>query len=134
MLIPYISNYEKVVMGLLSYLDAYKSMDDLMAEMKRIKIGKRQLYLWRDEETDNIVGIIGFDQDEEKELVLVRYSSVNPSFDQNEITYAMLTALTQEFPMYTISGSLAMSDILKGWALHEQRTMPHIIHHDGEGL
>ena len=58
MLIPYVAKYEKVVMGLLSYLAPYRALEDLTLEMKRIKSNQRQVYLWRDEETDNVIAIM----------------------------------------------------------------------------
>lgn len=127
MLIPYVAKYEKVVMGLLSYLAPYRALEDLTLEMKRIKSNQRQVYLWRDEETDNVIAIIGFDLDSENKAILVRYLSINPSFQAEDISFSCLSALAKEFPMYGISGTLEMSECLKKRALHEQRTISEII-------
>lgn len=129
MLIPYKANHDKIAMGLVSYIDKFKDLDALKKEMERIKTGKRRAYLWRDEETDNLVGLIAFDIHPEEDVLIIRYVTINPSFRGEELSYAMLSALADEFPDCSISGSLALSDLLNKWALHEQRTKPEIVTH-----
>lgn len=116
MLIPFTSNYEKVVMGLLSYIEDYKAFEDLNAEMARINDRKRTVYLWKDEETTNVVGLIGFDLNEQDDTLVTRYISLNPSFRNEGLSYEILTALREEFPTYTITGSLDMAPLLNKWA------------------
>ncbi|MDO4670784.1 MAG: reductase [Aerococcus sp.] len=127
MLIPYKANHDKIAMGLVSYIDKFKDLKALTQEMDRIKTGKRKAYLWRDEETDNIVGLIAFDISADDEVLIIRYLTINPSFRGESLSYAMLSALADEFPECSISGGLALSDLLNKWAVHEQRTQPNIV-------
>ncbi|MDO4681044.1 MAG: reductase [Aerococcus sp.] len=129
MLIPYKANYDKIAMGLVSYIDKFKDISKLKKEMERIKTGKRHAYLWRDEETDNLVGLIAFDFGADDEVLIIRYLTINPSFRGESLSYAMLSALADEFPDCSISGSLALSELLDKWAVHEQRTKPEILPH-----
>lgn len=127
MLIPYINQYKKVAMGLLSYIDDYKDLDSLNAEMEQIESGKRKLLLWKDEETDNVVGLIGFDQADPQSNLLVRYLSISPSFRNEGLSYTIMNALANEYPKNAITGTLDMADFMSKWALHEQRTAPSIV-------
>lgn len=110
-------------MGLLSYIDEYKAFEKLDEEMLRINEGKRTLYLWKDEATDNIIGLVGFDINAQEDTIVIRYISLNPSFRQEGISYDMLTAVREEFPTYTITGAINMAPFLNKWARKRNDTM-----------
>ena len=116
MLIPYTNNYEKVVMGLISYVNEYKNFESLLEEIERIKSGSRTLYLWRDPSSENIIGIIGFDQNDKDQTILIRYLSINPSFRNEGLSLCILTALKEEFPVYPLAGSIETSGLIKKWS------------------
>ncbi|MCZ0717663.1 reductase [Aerococcus kribbianus] len=116
MLVPFTSNNEKVVMGLLSYIEEFKDYELLTEEIQKIKDGKRHLYLWKDEETDNMVGLIGFDLDSDDDTIVIRYLSLNPSFREEGLSYDLLTGVRNEFPTFTITGSIKMAPLLNKWA------------------
>ncbi|AMB99703.1 reductase [Aerococcus urinaehominis] len=116
MLIPYIAKYEKVVMGLLAYIDEFKDFENLTEEMDKIQKGARQLYLWRNEDSDNIIGIVGFDKKDEDQTLIIRYLSINPSFRNEGLTVDILSALKDEFPIFSLNGTLETSGIIKNWA------------------
>ncbi len=59
MLVPYKKDYEKVAMGLLSYLPDFKNLQNLKEEMQLYaEEPAHQLYLYWDED-QNIVGLAG---------------------------------------------------------------------------
>lgn len=116
MLIPYTNKYEKVVMGLLSYVKGFKNFESILEEIDRIKTGNRSLYLWRESSTDNIIGIIGFDQNDKDQTILIRYLSINPSFRNEGISLRILTAIKEDFPVYSLTGSLETAGLIKKWS------------------
>ncbi|PEX07655.1 GNAT family N-acetyltransferase [Priestia megaterium] len=96
MLIRYKRNYEKIAMGLLSFVPTEKDLKKLQQTMKEYEQNEHwQLYLWKQEE--DIIGIVGISM-LDKSLVEVQHVSVNPSHRQQGIGKKMIKALKE---MYT---------------------------------
>lgn len=91
MLIRYKKSFEKIAMGLLSFMPNEKDLKHLQQTIKSYEIEKdQQLFLWKEEE--DIIGAIGvFLKDEE--TVEVHHVSVNPSHRQQGIGKKMVRAL-----------------------------------------
>lgn len=123
MLVPYTRRYEKIVMGLLSYIPEFKEFSELTEEMDKINHEERKIYLWKDADSDNIIGLVGFDQHDDTDTLVVRYLSINPSFREEGLTYDLLTALKKEFPVYTLTGVISLSTILSKWTKHRQEEL-----------
>lgn len=115
MLISYNQNYEKIAMGLLSYIADFKTVDRLLDEMESyIHSEDKRLYLWKDKETENIVGIIGLEYNDV--VVLVRHLAINPSFRNEGIVYKTLDKLQSHFPDHAINGTLETAPLIAKWA------------------
>ncbi|WP_069285214.1 GNAT family N-acetyltransferase [Aerococcus urinaeequi] len=123
MLVPYIGRYEKVVMGLLSYIPEFKEFSELKEEMDKINQQERKIYLWKEADSDNIIGLVGFDQHDDTDTLVVRYLSINPSFREEGLTYDLLTALKKEFPVYSLTGVISLSTILSKWTKRRQEEL-----------
>lgn len=123
MLVPYTRRYEKIVMGLLSYIPEFKEFSELTEEMDKINHEERKIYLWKDADSDNIIGLVGFDQHDDTDTLVVRYLSINPSFREEGLTYDLLTALKKEFPVYTLTGVISLSTILSKWTKRRQEEL-----------
>ena len=123
MLVPYIGRYEKIVMGLLSYIPEFKEFSELTEEMDKINQHERKIYLWKEADSDNIIGLVGFDQHDDTDTLVVRYLSINPSFREEGLTYDLLTALKKEFPVYSLTGVISLSTILSKWTKHRQEEL-----------
>ena len=96
MLIRYKRNYEKIAMGLLSFVPTEKDLKKLQQTMKEYEQNEHwQLYLWKQEE--DIIGIVGISM-LDKSLIEVQHVSVNPSHRQQGIGKEMIKALKE---MYT---------------------------------
>lgn len=120
-LISYNQNYEKIAMGLLSYIADLKNVERLQKEMESyISEEDKRLFLWRDTETDNIIAIIGIEWAES--IVLVRHISVNPSFRNEGIMHKMLDKLKTRFPDQTINGTLETVPIITKWVQKNAET------------
>lgn len=96
MLIRYKRNYEKIAMGLLSFVPTEKDLKKLQQTMKEYEQNEHwQLYLWKQEE--DIIGIVGISM-LDRSLIEVQHVSVNPSHRQQGIGKKMIKALKE---MYT---------------------------------
>lgn len=93
MLIRYKRNYEKIAMGLLSFVPTEKDLKKLQQTMKEYEQNEHwQLYLWKQEE--DIIGIVGISM-LDKSLIEVQHVSVNPSHRQQGIGKKMIKALKE---------------------------------------
>lgn len=114
MLISYNQNYEKIAMGLLSYITDFKNMERLRSEMESyVTEENRKLYLWRSQDSDNIVAIIGIEWSDS--VVLVRDVSVNPSFRNEGLIYQILDRLQILYPEHAINGTLETTVFVSKW-------------------
>lgn len=116
MLISFNQSYEKIAMGLLSYVPDLKSMNYLQSEMESyLENDDKKLFLWRDEQTENIVGIAGIDLDKANSVLLVRHIAVNPSFRNEGIVYKMLNKIQALYPDSAINGTLDTVPFISKW-------------------
>lgn len=77
MLIRYKKSFEKIAMGLLSFMPNEKDLKKLQQTMKDYETDKnRQLFLWKEED---IIGLIGVMFYEDKNAIEIQHISVNPS-------------------------------------------------------
>lgn len=115
MFIPYNQTYEKIAMGLLSYVPDLKNVSRLQSEIDSYRQdNKRKLFVWKDEPTENIVGLIGSEISDT--TILVRHIAVSPSFRNEGISYSLLDGLHAEYPEKTISGILETASLIAKWS------------------
>ncbi|PLR76370.1 N-acetyltransferase [Bacillus sp. V3-13] len=95
MLIRYKKSFEKIAMGLLSFMPTEKDLKKLQQTIKQYESEEDQkLFLWREEE--DIIGLVGVkftDQSAE-----IQHISVNPSHRQQGIGKAMVKSLKELYP------------------------------------
>ncbi|MFS0643898.1 GNAT family N-acetyltransferase [Siminovitchia sp. 179-K 8D1 HS] len=91
MLIRYKKTYEKIAMGLLSFMPNERDLKKLQQTIKQYETDDNwQLYLWKEED---ITGLIGVVIDEDK--IEVQHISVNPSHRCQGIGKNMVKSLKQ---------------------------------------
>lgn len=113
MLLEYKNDYEKITMGLLSFIPDLKDVSRLQSELEWYQQEDRKLYLWRVEETQDIIAVAGVEMGEE--LILLRHISINPSFRNEGISYKILEALDESFPQKKVIGTLETSPLIVKW-------------------
>lgn len=114
MLTEYRPDYQKIAMGLLSYIPDLKKTDRLQEELDRYEQEEeRKLYLWKSEETEDMAGVVGME--EEEELVLLRHISINPSYREEGLAYRMLDALEEIVQPKKISGTIETGPLITKW-------------------
>lgn len=97
MLIRYKKNYEKIAMGLLSFMPTEKDLKKLQQTINLYENDENwQLFLWKN---DDIIGVIGIVV--ENNTVKIQHISVNPSHRQQGIGKQMILALKEMFPNYS---------------------------------
>ncbi|MFC7391512.1 GNAT family N-acetyltransferase [Scopulibacillus cellulosilyticus] len=110
MLIRYKKSYEKIAMGLLSFVPSEKDLKKLRQTMKTYEEQKDwQLFLWKEED---IIGIIGIKLQENK--AELHHVSVNPSYRGQGIGKKMIISLHQFLgDEYTIVPTRQVYDFYK---------------------
>lgn len=95
MLIRYKKNFEKIAMGLLSFMPNEKDVKKLQQTIKAYETEPSlKLFLWKSGE--DIVGLIGLN--EQDNVLEIKHISVNPSHREQGIGTAMVQALKEMYP------------------------------------
>lgn len=95
MLIRYKKAFEKIAMGLLSFMPAEKDLKKLQQTMKQYETEENwQLFLWKEED---IIGLIGILFKGEADLE-IQHISVNPSHRRHGVGNKMVKALHEICP------------------------------------
>lgn len=95
MLLRYKKTYEKIAMGLLSYMPGDKTAKKLQETIHQYETDERwQLYLLKQD--DDFIGLIGIELDDDN--YTLQHISVNPSFRGEGIGKEMVTKLQALFP------------------------------------
>ncbi|WP_462412087.1 GNAT family N-acetyltransferase [Neobacillus sp. Marseille-QA0830] len=96
MLIRYKKAFEKIAMGLLSFMPNEKDLKKLQQTMKEYETEEhRQLFLWKEED---IIGLIGVLYHPDTDSLEIQHISVNPSHRFQGIGKRMVKALKDMFP------------------------------------
>jgi riboflavin biosynthesis RibT protein len=94
MLIRYKKAFEKIAMGLLSFMPTEKDLKKLQQTMKQYETDEHwQLYLWKEED---IIGLIGVINDENS--LEIQHISVNPSHRYQGVGKKMVASLKEMYP------------------------------------
>lgn len=95
MLIKFKKQFEKIAMGLLSFMPDEKDVKVLQDTMHKYEMNENwHLYLWKQEE--EVVGAIGFKIEDELSLV-IQHISVNPSYRDIGIGKQMIDGIKAMF-------------------------------------
>lgn len=94
MLIRYKKTFEKIAMGLLSFMPNEKDLKKLQQTMKQYETEVHwQLFLWKEEDIIGLLGIIN-----EDDTLQIQHISVNPSHRHHGIGKKMVVALQEMYP------------------------------------
>lgn len=96
MLIRYKKTFEKIAMGLMSFMPAEKDLKKLQQTMKEYETEEtRQLFLWKEED---IIGLIGAQYHHDTNALEIMHISVNPSHRFQGVGKRMVNALREMYP------------------------------------
>ncbi|MBL4954079.1 GNAT family N-acetyltransferase [Neobacillus sp. YIM B02564] len=96
MLIRYKKTFEKIAMGLMSFMPNEKDLKKLQQTMKEYETeDTRQLFLWKEED---IIGLLGVVFHSERNAIEIQHISVNPSHRFQGVGKRMVKALKEMYP------------------------------------
>ncbi|ENH97383.1 hypothetical protein J416_05193 [Gracilibacillus halophilus YIM-C55.5] len=103
MLIRFKKRFEKIAMGLLSFMPDEKEVKRLQHTIEEYKSNEHwQLFLWKVEE--DVLGAIGVEKNEDNKSVTVQHISVNPSHRNMGIGKEMVNAVKDHYePDYDVT-------------------------------
>ncbi|TFB23927.1 N-acetyltransferase [Filobacillus milosensis] len=94
MLIKYKKSFEKIAMGLLSFMPEEKEVKKLQSTIKAYETNDNwRLFLWKEED---VLGAIGVRVDDDQKMI-VQHISVTPSHRNQGIGKKMVMALKEQF-------------------------------------
>lgn len=94
MLIRYKKGFEKIAMGLLSFMPSEKDLKKLQQTIRNYETEKDwQLFLWKEED---ITGLLGVRMNDDQSI-LIQHISVNPSHRHQGIGKRMVCALQEKY-------------------------------------
>ena len=101
MLIKFKKSFEKIAMGLLSFMPEEKKVKKLQETINEYETNEGwQLYLWKEEE---VLGAIGVRM--EGDQVIVQHISVNPSHRNQGIGKKMVQAVKEMYQDYDVTSN-----------------------------
>ena len=113
MLYKYKNDYEKITMGLLSFIPDLKEISRLQAEIKwYCNDDERCLFLWKNE-TGDFVGVIGVEVI--NNVLMIRHIAVTPAERNEGVSFEMLNALTVLYPKEKMMGSIETAALIAKW-------------------
>jgi riboflavin biosynthesis RibT protein len=103
MLIRYKKTFEKIAMGLLSFMPNEKDLKKLQLTMKEYESDEKwQLFLWKEED---IIGLLGVLFHDDMNTLEVQHISVNPSHRFQGVGKRMVKALKDMYSDKEITSS-----------------------------
>lgn len=95
MLIRYKKTFEKIAMGLLSFMPNEKDLKKLQLTMKEYETEENwQLFLWKEED---IIGLLGVLFHNEENTIEIQHISVNPSHRYQGVGKRMVKSLREMY-------------------------------------
>ncbi|MCH3904250.1 MAG: reductase [Lactobacillus sp.] len=113
MLFKYRQDYEKTVMGFLSYLPDFKNLNNLRQEMKLYNNPDNhfEIYLFSKSQQSDYLGIIGLQH--EPKFVVVRYIALAPDIRNQHYEKILMQELQNTFPQENITAVPDYTYLLK---------------------
>lgn len=110
MLIRYKKTYEKIAMGLLSYMPDERNVKALQETIHAYETDEKyHLFLWKKEE--DFLGLLGIEMGED--AYVLHHLSVNPSFRGEGIGGEMVARLQELFPEKVCQSTTETESFLK---------------------
>lgn len=121
MLVKYRKDYQKIVMGLLSFIPSLNDVKRLNEEIFWSTADDHPIFLWQNQE-NHFSGVVILEIGDD--YVLVRRLSFTPSERTGRNIYSLLDAVAERYPNKRVVGTLANQPLITNWEkeLHERQT------------
>ncbi|GAF39117.1 RibT protein [Agrilactobacillus composti DSM 18527 = JCM 14202] len=118
MLVKYKSSYEKIAMGLLSFIPDLKDLNTLTNEIALYQDdNNHELYLWKNN-SDDFSGVVGIEVADK--YIVVRWISLMPSDRGEGNSFLILDQLRKLYPQQKMMGSLDTTKLVAKWIEHNR--------------
>lgn len=114
MLVAYNKEYQKIVMGLLSFIPGLRDVHRLQREIDWSQSENHPIYLWKAPYSDQFVGVAVLEIGEE--YVILRRLSFSPSERSGKNVYDFLSAIAQRYEHQRLMGTFATQPLVTNWA------------------
>ena len=118
MLVNYRKDYEKIVMGLLSFIPDLREYDRLDDEISWGYERPRQIVLWKNTNIDQFSGVAIVEHGDD--YILLRRMSFTPSERSGRNMYLFLTAIANQAPNKQVVGTLKTQSLVTNWQRSNQ--------------
>ena len=114
MLVRSKSSYQKIIMGLLSYSNELNATTEILEEMEWYrKEDNRRIYLYREDDSDDFIGLIGIEIDDD--IVIVRRLTLTPSYHNEGHGGQMLKEIEEMFEDKKVTHTFSVSELVSSW-------------------
>ncbi|WP_283582770.1 reductase [Limosilactobacillus difficilis] len=113
MLKSYRKDYQKIVMGILSFVPQLHDVERVRDEIAWSLQQGYHIYLWHNADEDHFTGVAIIQEGDN--YVLVRWLSFTPSERSGRNVYGMLTAIAQLFPRKRVMGTFNTQPLITNW-------------------
>lgn len=114
MLVKYRKDYQKIVLGLLSFSPDLDNYDRLQEEIDWSNSAHQPIYLWRAPYSEQFVGVAVLE--EGTDYILLRRLSFTPSERSGKNVYDFLSAIAKHYEPKRLMGTLATQPLVTNWA------------------
>ncbi len=118
MLVNYRKDYEKIVMGLLSFIPDLREYNRLDDEISWENERPRQIFLWKNTNIDQFSGVAIVEHGDD--YILLRRMSFTPSERSGRNMYLFLTAIANQAPEKQVVGTLKTQSLVTNWQRSNQ--------------
>ncbi len=118
MLVNYRKDYEKIVMGLLSFIPDLREYNRLDDEISWGNERPRQIVLWKNTNIDQFSGVAIVEHGDD--YILLRRMSFTPSERSGRNMYLFLTAIANQAPNKQVVGTLKTQSLVTNWQRSNQ--------------
>ncbi|WP_295746470.1 reductase [uncultured Limosilactobacillus sp.] len=122
MLVRYHKDYQKIVMGLLSFIPSLNNVKRLHDEIFWSTADDQPIFLWQTPDGGHFIGVVILEVKDD--YVLVRRLSFTPSERTGRNIYSLLDAVAARYPDKRVVGTLTNQPLITNWEkeLHERQT------------
>lgn len=113
MLVEYRKDYEKIAVGLLSFINELHDYNRARNELKWALTFHRPVFLWKDSEENHLIGIIIVEVD--SAAVLVRRISFTPSERTGKKIFSCLSAIFNRYHNKRLMGNMKTQPLISSW-------------------
>lgn len=113
MLVSYRKDYEKIVMGLLSFISDLNQYNRLDEEVEWGTTKPRQIFLWKNNKTDQFSGVAIVEVGDD--YLLIRQMSFTPSERSGRNMYLFLSSIADKYDDKRVMGTMKTQSLVTNW-------------------